>query len=265
MKQDVTLYNQQTGEYIQQLNMHSKKELIEELSSIIVTNQIDLQIVDTKTEKTIATTYGPFVDKMSDKTLKSQLQQTILNKQIELLSEFPLYPSIHLYVDGAYDEVTKKIGAGLIIANDVSITKQSIRLDNSLEQTYNASHQIAGEIYATLKGIAYALERRIPEVHITYDYVGVERWVTGEWNAKSILSQYYLKTLEDLYTYYGYEPKLIFHKVTAENKPALFEQAETVSSNALNLDLQFNDLLKNQCLNLNDQVMTTVESAKLYR
>ena len=40
---------------------------------------------------------------------------------------------------------------------------------------------VAGEIYGSLASMEYAIEHNISHLTIYYDYMGIEKWCTGEW------------------------------------------------------------------------------------
>ena len=47
---------------------------------------------------------------------------------------------------------------------------------------------VAGEIEGAMAAISYAEQNGIQELTIYYDYIGIENWPTGKWNANEKLS-----------------------------------------------------------------------------
>lgn len=60
------------------------------------------------------------------------------------------------------------------------------------------SNQIAGELYSALRAITWAINAKMNEVTIYYDYMGIEQWATGAWNAKNELGKSYAKQVTEL-------------------------------------------------------------------
>jgi len=63
---------------------------------------------------------------------------------------------------------------------------------------YNNLNNIAGELIAVLAGVELAIQLKLTNIEVYYDYEGVEKWYTGEWNAKTELSIAYVGLLRNL-------------------------------------------------------------------
>lgn len=48
---------------------------------------------------------------------------------------------------------------------------------------------VAGEMLGAMNAVQWAKEHEYPAVEIRYDYEGVEKWVTGVWRAKTLLTK----------------------------------------------------------------------------
>ncbi len=92
------------------------------------------------------------------------------------------------YVDGSYDSKIGVYGYGSIIFynGDKHIIK-----GNGNEVGLAELRNVAGEVIAAIKTIEYAIERKIDSLHINYDYIGIEKWFTGEWKSKTDLTKKY--------------------------------------------------------------------------
>lgn len=60
------------------------------------------------------------------------------------------------------------------------------------------SNQIAGELYSALRAVKLAIQMKMKEVYIYYDYAGIEQWALGSWDTKNELSQSYQRQMTEL-------------------------------------------------------------------
>lgn len=58
-----------------------------------------------------------------------------------------------------------------------------------VDKAHIESRNIAGEIEGVKQAILWAIENKKQKIKIFYDYVGIEKWATKEWNAKAKISQ----------------------------------------------------------------------------
>ena len=98
--------------------------------------------------------------------------------------------SIDIYVDGSWCQSKKQYGWGFVAVLEDKI--QYKRYGSSDNPKYVDSRQIGGEVVAVLQGIEYAIKKGYEHVSIYYDYIGIEKWASGEWNAKSKIAEAYL-------------------------------------------------------------------------
>ena len=89
-------------------------------------------------------------------------------------------PELVAYVDGSYDQSTKRFSYGMVI------------LENGEEKTFNKSfsdpslagmRNVAGEIKGSEAAMQYALDHKIPSIIIYHDYQGIASWCNGDWKA----------------------------------------------------------------------------------
>lgn len=107
---------------------------------------------------------------------------------------------MHIYVDGSYNPQTKHWGGGAAILNDeeteVLHTIQITDFDN------NGSHQINGELASSIMSLEYVLNHydrfEDKKIVIYYDYLGIEKWATGEWSARKDVSKDYSVRVKNL-------------------------------------------------------------------
>ena len=86
------------------------------------------------------------------------------------------------YIDGSFDSKTNaySFGGVLIIDGKEYPYKKKFEPDE-----YSSLRNVAGEIQGAGFIIAYAVKKGIKELHIFYDYLGIEKWFTHEWKANS--------------------------------------------------------------------------------
>ena len=95
---------------------------------------------------------------------------------------------IHAYCDGSYRN--DKCGFGLVIS-DGQFGPNNILYKTNGIVLGDTSRQVAGELKAAMVAIWWAIKNGVTEIVIVYDYDGIRKWVTGEWNAKKKLTKLY--------------------------------------------------------------------------
>lgn len=97
------------------------------------------------------------------------------------------------FVDGSYHSQRKTVGYGAIVLKD---GKEVQRFSGRVPK-YEESHQIAGELSATMRVIAWCRQENIAQVDIFYDYLGIEKWATGAYKTEKPMSQEYAKFMRE--------------------------------------------------------------------
>lgn len=92
------------------------------------------------------------------------------------------------YVDGSYDNNIKTYGYGVIIFYK---NEKKIISGSGNEKELANLRNVAGEVKAAIKTIEYAIENKIKSLNIYYDYLGIEKWFTGEWKSNTSLTKQY--------------------------------------------------------------------------
>lgn len=93
-----------------------------------------------------------------------------------------------IYTDGSYRE---NIGIGwayIITSEDEEVIHSQSGCINNKEAF--KSRQIAGECAAVMNALCWCKENKVKAI-IYHDYIGVEKWATGEWKANKYVSQKY--------------------------------------------------------------------------
>ncbi|MBA2853893.1 viroplasmin family protein [Methanococcus maripaludis] len=85
---------------------------------------------------------------------------------------------MHAWVDGSFNLKNNEYGAGaLIIFNGIKKEIKSKGNDTELSKMRN----VAGEILASELAMEYAVSKNVKNLIIYHDYLGIEKWCTGEW------------------------------------------------------------------------------------
>lgn len=99
------------------------------------------------------------------------------------------------YVDGSYDNDTKRASFGVVIREKTAVTTKSglvARVD------WLPMRNIAGEITAAIEALNACVELGYTSVKLVYDYEGIGKWGYGEWQAKKPIAKEYLQTIEGM-------------------------------------------------------------------
>ncbi len=99
-----------------------------------------------------------------------------------------MYNEPYAFTDGSFDSNTGIFGYGGFL---VSGGREYILQGSSDDPEMAASWNVAGETFGAIAAIKKAQELGLSELTIYYDYMGVEKWATGEWKANKPVSQQY--------------------------------------------------------------------------
>lgn len=84
------------------------------------------------------------------------------------------------YVDGSFHLQNFHYSYGLVFMTREGIEEFSEKFeDRKLAEMRN----VAGEIAGSMAAVSLALSRHMKKITIFYDYMGIEKWATGEWKA----------------------------------------------------------------------------------
>ncbi len=84
----------------------------------------------------------------------------------------------YAFVDGSYNAATRVYGyGGFLVCNEKKYVIQGCGDDEDMASMRN----VAGEVLGCMAAVRLALEMKISELDIYYDYMGIEMWATGMW------------------------------------------------------------------------------------
>ena len=131
----------------------------------------------------------------------------------------PNLDSVEIYVDGSYSKDTDLTGSGIVIKANGIIYKKSFVVPTEDDHSWN----IDGECHAVLESLKICggesgIENKTinsRNITINYDYLGIEKWATGEWKAKSKIAKLYAEEFKKLINKYNFS--VTFNKVKAHS------------------------------------------------
>lgn len=165
-------------------------------------------------------------------TLKEALDY--VNANLELKTDKDIFElednEMIAYVDGSFDKDKGYYSYGAIMfTNTKKVTSSSRGNDSEFLEMRN----VAGEIEGAMAAMDIALKYRVNVLYLYYDYMGIEKWATGEWKANKVgtkrYAQYYNSIKEDL--------SVIFIKVKAHSGNKYNEEVDKLAKEALNRDI----------------------------
>lgn len=125
--------------------------------------------------------------------------QSVFQGIPERKSEQINYPEncLHIYVDGSYDQNTKRYSYGLYaVKNGKKVYEEN---GVGTDEEAASMRQVAGELLGVEKAIDYAISQDELEVVIFYDYAGIELWTKnkaeGGWEARNKFTQQYQRNI----------------------------------------------------------------------
>lgn len=90
-----------------------------------------------------------------------------------------VYP--HAYVDGSYNPRTGVYGYGVVIKT--SENSEPIKIYGA-DSKFQSMRNVAGECQGAIEAVKRAIKLGLNELTVYYDYVGIEAWATGSWEAR---------------------------------------------------------------------------------
>ena len=132
------------------------------------------------------------------------------------------------YVDGSFDKDNRYYSYGVVI-----FTREGKKTYSQKENYANMidMRNVAGEI----GGAMFAMEKSIAEgkeiLYLYYDYMGIEKWATGEWKT----NKYGTKKYKEYYDSIKDKLKVVFTKVAAHTGDEYNEEADKLAKKALGI------------------------------
>lgn len=133
---------------------------------------------------------------------------------------------LHIYIDGSYDKSSCRFSYGLVgFLHGERFEEARAFVDDEVAKHRN----VAGELYGAYRALQIALENKEKELHLYYDYAGIQAWAEGSWRAKTPMTRAYASTMHR----FRDEVTVHFHKIAAHTGHPLNERADALAKQAL--------------------------------
>ena len=143
------------------------------------------------------------------------------------VAKLPVRGNLLAYVDGSYDDSLKKYAFGCVfLLPDGRIFITYGNGDNEKSLKYR---NVTGEMLGAMYAVKFAILNGFEGVELRYDYQGIEKWVTGEWNTKTELTSEYAASMRK----WGQQIRLRFMKVVAHTNVYYNELADKMAKTGL--------------------------------
>lgn len=131
-----------------------------------------------------------------------------------------------VYVDGSYDHSLKTYAFGCVFLLQDGIY---LAYGNGNRPESLKSRNVTGEMLGAMYAVKTAMANGYKEVELCYDYEGIEKWVTGEWKSKTVLTAQYAAFMRK----WGETIKISFTKVAAHSNIKYNELADKTAKRGL--------------------------------
>ena len=124
-----------------------------------------------------------------------------------------------IYVDGSF--INGATGYGAVILKNGKVVDE---LSGSVAVSeVNETRQVAGELVAVKEALNWCRAHSVKEVSIYYDYLGIEKWATGQWKTNQPLTKDYARFVRE-------SPiKIRWHKVNSHTGDRWNDRADALA------------------------------------
>lgn len=141
--------------------------------------------------------------------------------------ELPEAGTLLAYVDGSYDDALKKYAFGCVfLLPDGRIFTE---YGNGGNEQSLQHRNVTGEMLGAMYAVKFAMRNGFSGIEIRYDYEGIEKWVTGEWRSKTLLTSKYAAAMRE----WAGGIKIRFVKVAAHANVYYNELADKMAKTGL--------------------------------
>lgn len=116
----------------------------------------------------------------------------LITYDLKSITEDPM-TAPYAYVDGSFNPKTNVYGWGGYLYENGNVHPIS---GSGITPEVASMRNVAGEICGCLQAVELAQNLNIKGLTIYYDYLGIEKWATGEWKAKNPNTQDYATTMQ---------------------------------------------------------------------
>ena len=152
--------------------------------------------------------------------------KAFLERNEEKIENIEEVDGVYAYIDGSFDRINGIYGSGVVIVDG---DKKYEYKHAGNREDYAQLHNVAGELEAAKFVMWYAVDKKIREITLFYDYQGIEAWATGSWEANLTYTQDYVK----FYNKVKERVKVNFVKVKAHTGVELNELVDKLAKEAI--------------------------------
>jgi len=152
--------------------------------------------------------------------------EAFLERNEEKIENIEEVDGVYAYIDGSFDRVSGIYGSGVVIVDG---DKKYEYKHAGNREDYAQLHNVAGELEAAKFVMWYAVDKKIKEITLFYDYQGIEAWAVGDWKANLPYTQDYVK----FYSKVKMAVKVNFVKVKAHTGIELNEVVDKLAKEAI--------------------------------
>lgn len=136
-------------------------------------------------------------------------------------------PLPYAFVDGSYNPKTAVSGyGGFLVMPDGT---EHVLQGTEERPEWTAMRNVAGEVAGCMAAVQKALELGLTSLHIYYDYMGIEQWAIGGWEARKPETKHYAAFMENAMQRIG----IAFHKVAGHTGIPGNERADVLAKQAV--------------------------------
>lgn len=164
------------------------------------------------------------------KKTKISTETKVSTKASEALTaELPAEGNLLAYVDGSYDDTLQKYAFGCIfILPDGRIYAEYGNGDNAQSLQHR---NVTGEMLGAMYAVKFAMLNGFTGLELRYDYQGIEKWVTGEWRARTELTGKYAAAMRE----WSRSIEIHFTKVAAHTNVYYNDLADKMAKTGLRM------------------------------
>lgn len=131
----------------------------------------------------------------------------------------------HAYVDGSFNQRSFVYGSGIvIIVNNEVVHEQSLSGNDPI---LAKQRNVAGEMRAAMAAMKFAINNYMTSLVIHYDYLGIEKWVTGEWKRNNDYTEGYHEFMNKMMK--DHNISVYFRKVKAHSNDRFNDRADELA------------------------------------
>ena len=131
----------------------------------------------------------------------------------------------HAYVDGSFNQRNFVYGSGMvIIVNNEVVHEQSLSGNDPI---LAKQRNVAGEMRAAMAAMKFAINNCMTSLVIHYDYLGIEKWVTGKWKRNNDYTKGYHEFMNKMMN--DNDISVYFRKVKAHSNDRFNDRADELA------------------------------------